>query len=156
MYRQSILVCCFALTLAACGSIHQHQKVQQPAATESNEYVVQIEQPAATELRVDVGATMLKIAKIGDMRPTVSTELKYLGLAESGRIKLRVLSTDPDTNENLRRRLGREGYTSSTPDAVDFEQNQAEAFAIEGFKVEFIEAKVSWIRYIINVAEGGA
>lgn len=51
--------------------------------------------------RPDVGATMLKITKMGDMRPTVSTELKYLGLAESGRIKLRVLSNDTDTNKRF-------------------------------------------------------
>jgi hypothetical protein len=99
---------------------------------------------------------MLKIAKTGDMRPTVSIELKYLGLAESGRIKLRALSNDTDMNNNLRQRLGREGYTNSTSDAVDFEQDQAEAFTIEGFKVEFIEAQVSWIRYRIDLAGGGA
>jgi hypothetical protein len=152
MYRQSILICCFALALAACGSTHHRQKVQQPAAAEPSAYVVQIEQPAATELRADVGATMLKVAKIADRRPTISTELKYLGLAEGGRIKLRVLSTDSDTNKNLRRRLGREGNTNSTPDAFDFEQNQAEAFTIEGFEVELIEAQASWIRYRINLA----
>ena len=156
MYRQSNFVYCLALTLVACGGIHQPQRVQQPAATEPSAYVVQLEQPSATELRADVGATMLKIAKMGDMRPTVSTELKYLGLADSGRIKLRVLSNDTDTNNNLRRRLGQEGYTNSTSDAVDFEQDQAEAFTIEGFKVEFIEAQVSWIRYRIDLAGGGA
>ncbi len=156
MYRQSSFVCCLALTLVACGGIHQPQRVQQPAATEPSTDVVQLEQPVATELRADVGATMLKIAKIGGTRPTVSTELKYLGLAESGRIKLRALSNDTDMKNNLRQRPGREGYTNSTSDAVDFEQDQAEVFIIEGFKVEFIEAQASWVRYRIDSAGGGA
>lgn len=60
----------------------------------------------------------------------------YLGLAENGRIKLRVLST-------------------SASDAVDVEQDPAEAFAMDAFQVEFIEAQSSWVRYRITPAGGG-
>lgn len=106
-------------------------------------------QPADTELRADVGGTILKVTTVRDQGPTTLIELQYLGLAEEGRIKLRVLSADPETNESWRRRLQQEGYTTSTSGTVDFEHDPAEAFLMESFKVELIEAQASWIRYRI-------
>ena len=133
MWRNSILVGCLAL--AACGSTRQPQTLEPPAATESGMTVVQLEQPTDTELRADAGGTILKISKTQDGKGTVSTEVKYLGLAEDGRIKLRVLSTD-------------------APDAVEVEQNPTEAFPVDAFQVEFIEAQSSWVRYRITAAGG--
>lgn len=149
MDRESILVGCVALTLVACGSVNQQQTLKQPAAPESGAEVRMMQQPADKELRADVGGTILKVTTAKDQGPTTSTELQYLGLAEEGRIKLRVLSADPETNESWRRRLRQEGYAPSASGAVDFEHNLAEAFLMEGFKVEFIEAQPSWIRYRI-------
>lgn len=137
MWRKSILVGCLALALAACGSTRQQQTLEQPAATESGMSVVQLEQTTDTELRADVGGRILKVSKTQDGKGTISTEVKYLGLAEDGRIKLRVLSTD-------------------APDAVEVEQDPAEAFPVDAFQVEFIEAQSSWVRYRITAAGGGA
>ena len=143
---------CLTVTLFGCGTINQHQK---------------LEQPTAAELRAYVGGTILKIEKTEDLpnafggkdiwggqRPKGSIELKYLGLAQDGRVKLRVVSTDVETNENWRRRLRREGYATSTSDAIDFEHDPAEAFTIESFQVEFIESQASSVRYRIRKAEG--
>jgi hypothetical protein len=137
MWRKSILVGCLALALAACGSTRQQQNSEPPAATESGMTVVQLEQPANTELRADAGGTILKILKTQDGKGTVSTQLAYLGLAENGRIKLRVLSTDAS-------------------DAVVVEQDPAETFAVDAFQVEFIEAQSSLVRYRITAAGGGS
>jgi ABC-type glycerol-3-phosphate transport system substrate-binding protein len=137
MWRKSILLGGLALALAACGSTRQQQTTEQPAATGSGMTVVQLEQPTDTELRADVGGTVLKISTTQDGKGTISTEVKYLGLAENGRIKLRVLSTD-------------------APDAVEVDQDPAEAFAVEAFQVEFIEAQSSWVRYRITSAGGGS
>jgi len=149
MYRESILVGCVALTLVACSSVDQQRTLKQPAAPESGGEVRMMEQSADTELRADVGGTILKVTTVRDQGPTTLMELQYLGLAEEGRIKLRVLSADPETNESWRRRLRQEGYTTSTSGTVDFEHDPAEAFLMEGFKVELIEAQASWIRYRI-------
>ena len=149
MYKESILVGCVALTLVACGSVNQQQTPNQPAAPESGGIVHLMQQPADTELKADVGGTILKVTTVRDQEPTAFMELQYLGLAEEGRIKLRVLSADTETNESWRRRLRQEGYTTSASGAVDFEHNPAEAFVMEGFKIELIEAQASWIRYRI-------
>ncbi|HYU35702.1 MAG TPA: hypothetical protein VEW48_26395 [Thermoanaerobaculia bacterium] len=155
MCRKLVPSFCLAVTLAACGSINQHQK---------------LEQPTNAELRTYIGGTILKITETEDLpnafgrkdvwggkRPTGSTELKYLGLAESGKIKLRVISTDITTNENWRRRLRREGYATSTSDAVDFEQDSQEAFMMNEYSVEFVEAQASTLRFrITKPGEGGA
>jgi hypothetical protein len=138
MWRNSILVGSLALALAACGSTRQQpqQNSETPAATQSGMTVVQLEQPANTELRADAGGTILRISTTQDGKGTVSTEVEYLGLAENGRIKLRVRSTD-------------------APDAVEVEQDQAEAYAVDAFQIEFIEAQSSWVRYRITVAGEG-
>jgi hypothetical protein len=137
MWRKSILVGCLTLILAACGSARQQQNLEQPAAAESGGSVVQLEQPADTELRADVGGTILKVSKTQDGMGTVSKEIRYLGLAENGRIRLRVSSTDASG-------------------AVEVEQDPAEAFPMDTFQVEFIEAQASWVRYRITMAGGGA
>ena len=113
-----------------------------------------MEQAAATELKAEIGGTILKLAKTTDQGPSSAAELKYLGLAEDGRIKLRITSTDQATDETWRRRLTQAGYATSPSGAVDFEQNPAEAFTMEGLKVEFIEAQASWLRYRIISASG--
>ena len=137
MWRKSILAGCLALALAACGSTRQQQNLEPPAAAESGASVVQLEQPTDTELRADVGERILKVSKTQDGKGTISMEVKYLGLAEDGRIKLRVLSTDAS-------------------DAVDVEQDPAEVFPVDAFQVEFIEAQASWVRYRITPAGGSA
>jgi hypothetical protein len=149
MYKESILAGCVALTLVACGSVNQQQTPNQPAAPESGGIVHLMQQPSDTELRADVGGTIFKVTTVRDQGPTTSMELQYLGLAEEGRIKLRVLSADPETNESWRRRLQQEGYATSASGAVDFEHDPAETFLLESFKVELIEAQPSWIQYRI-------
>lgn len=144
MFRESVLVGCVALTLAACSSTGQ------PAAPESGGEVVMIHQPADQEMRADVGGTILKVTTVKDQGSTIPLELQYLGL-EGGRIKLRILSTDRETNEGWRRRLQQEGYTTSTSGPVDFEQDPAKPFLMEGSEVEILEAQASWIRYKITM-----
>lgn len=147
MNRKSILVGCLGLTMAACGSTP-------PPPAEPGGSVVMMEQAAATELKAEVGGTILKLAKTADQGSSSFAELRYLGLAGEGRIKLRISSTDRETDEIWRRRLTQAGYATSPSGPVEFEQNPAEAFALEGFEVEFIEAQASWLRYRITSAGG--
>jgi hypothetical protein len=147
MSRESILVGCLGLALAACGSAP-------PPPAESGGDVVMMEQAAATELKAEVGGTILKLAKTTDQGPSSSAELKYLGLAGDGRIKLRISSADQETDETWRRRLAQAGYATSPAGPVEFEQDPAEAFALEGLEVEFIEAQAAWLRYRITSAGG--
>jgi hypothetical protein len=148
MSRKSILAGCLSLALTACGS-------GQPQSPESGGSVLMMEQAAATELKAEVGGTILKLEKTTDQGPSSSAELKYLGLAGDGRIKLRISSTDQETDETWRRCLTQAGYATSPSGPVEFEQDPAEAFALEGFEVELIEAQASWIRYRITSAAGG-
>ena len=114
-----------------------------------------MQQAVEVELKTEVGGTILKLAKTTDGGSSSSAELKYLGLAGEGRIKLRISSTDQETDETWRRRLTQAGYATSPSGAVDFEQNPDENFAIEGFEVELLEAQASWLRYRIISAGGG-
>lgn len=148
MYRRSILAGCVALTLVACGSAGQS------VAPESGGEVHMMQQSSNKELRADVGGTIYKATTVKDQGSTITTELQYLGLAEEGRIKLRILSTDRETNESWRRRLQQEGYTTSTSGPVDFEQDPAKAFLLEGYEVEFLEAQASGLRYKITMQTG--
>lgn len=147
MHGRSILMGWLGLILAACGS------APPPPPAEPGRTVVMMEQSTETELKAEVGGTILKLARIEDQGSSSSAELKYLGLAGDGRIKLRISSADQESNEIWRRRLTQAGYTTSPSGAVDFEQNPSEAFAMEGYKVELIEAQDSWLRYRIVLAE---
>lgn len=147
MSRKSILAGCLGLVLAACGSAP-------PPPAESGGGVVMMEQAAATELKAEVGGTILKLTKTTDQGPSSSAELKYLGLAGEGRIKLQISSADQETDETWRRRLTQAGYATSPSGPVEFEQDPAEAFALEDFEVEFIEAQAAWLRYRITSAGG--
>ena len=142
-YISVLLVGC--AFFASCGSIKQYETPQQPLQS---------------TLRTHIGGTIFKLEKAeslpnafggadiyGGRRPTGSVELKYLGVAEGGRIKLRVLTTDVTTNENWRRRLGREGYATSSSDAIDFEHDPSQPFEMEGYVIHFIDTKSSSISY---------
>ena len=148
MLRESVLVGCVALTLVACSSTGQ------PAAPETGGEVRMMQQSADEELRADVGGTILKITTAKDQGSTIPMELQYLGLAEGGRVKLRILSTDRETNESWRRRLHQEGYATSPSGPVDFEQDPSKPFLMEGFQVEILEAQASWLRYRIMMPTG--
>jgi hypothetical protein len=143
--RSGFIVTAAGFLALACGSIKQYETASQP--------LDQI-------LRSYVGGTILEIEKeeslpnafggadiYGGRRPTGSIGLKYLGLADDGRIRLRVLTTDVETNENWRRRLGREGYATSSTDAIDFEHDSDQPFEMEGYVVDFIAAESSSITY---------
>ena len=146
--RVSVLASAVVLISASgCGSIQQYQKV---------------EQPVGRELETYVGGVILRIEKqeslpnafggadiYGGRRPKGFIELKYLGVTDSGQIKLRVLSTDITTNENWRRRFGREGSATSSSDAVDFEHTANTPFEIEGYRVTFLSAGTSKVTYRI-------
>lgn len=131
--------------LGSCGSIQQYQTLQQPQGRVLQTYV---------------GGTILRIEKqeslpnafggadiYGGRRPKGAIELKYLGLGVDGRIKLRVLSTDVTTNENWRRRLGRNGSAASSSDAVDFDHDPSEPFEMEGYRVVFLRVEASSVAY---------
>ena len=135
MARNSILVGSLCLTSVACGSTPPPQKVETPPA----QTVTLLAQSEETELKAEVGGTILKVDTtqdaVGGSKPTVTKELKYLGLSAGGRIKLRIVSNDP-----------------AAPGPVDFEQDPATAYTLEKLKVEFIEAQASWVRYRISPA----
>lgn len=134
-----------ATLLIGCGSIKHYETPQQPLHQ---------------TLRTYVGGTIFEVEKkeslpnafggadiYGGRRPTGSVELKYLGVGESGMIRLRVLTTDIETNENWRRRLGRQGYATSSTDSIDFEHDAARPFEMEGYVIEFLESASSNITY---------
>ena len=142
-----------AVTLAACASSQEHEKLVS---------VLMLEQPVGQELQTYPGGTILRIERTEDLpnafgerdigggqRPKGAVELKYLGLAESGKVKLRVVSTDIETIENWRRRLGREGYATTSTDSVDFEHAPAEPFSMEGFQVWFLDAQAASLTFRI-------
>jgi hypothetical protein len=138
MVKNSILIGSLCLLVAACGSVHQQpQKVETPRA----QTVTMMAQSDATELKAEVGGTILKIDTtqdaVGGNKPTVTKELKYLGLTPGGRIKLRILSNAP-----------------AAAGPVDFEQDPGAVYTLEKLKVEFIEAQPSWVRYRISTAGG--
>lgn len=131
--------------LVACATIKQYQTVQQPTGRDLQTYV---------------GGTILRIEKeeslpnafggadiYGGRRPKGFTELKYLGVSESGSIKLRVLSTDITTNADWRRRLGRQGTATSSSDAVDFEHDPTQSFEMEGVTIQFFAVEPSRVTY---------
>ncbi|HKV12001.1 MAG TPA: hypothetical protein VJ725_27905 [Thermoanaerobaculia bacterium] len=146
MFRESILAGCVALTLVACSSTGQ------PVAPETGGEVRMMQQGTDEEMRADVGGTILKVTTVKDQGSAIPMELQYLGLAEGGRIKLRILSTDRETNEGWRRRLQQEGYTTSTSGPVDFEQDPAKPFLMESYQVEILEVQASWVRYKITMS----
>jgi hypothetical protein len=136
--------------LLGCGSLKHYETLQQPL----NDV-----------LRTYVGGTVLKVDReeslpnafggadiYGGRRPTGSVELKYLGLGD-GTIKLRVLTTDVETNENWRRRLGRQGYATSSSDAIDFEHEPNLPFAMEGYVIEFLDHTSSNLTYRVRREE---
>jgi hypothetical protein len=122
-------------------------------------------QPLGQELQTYVGGTVLRIDRTEDLpnafggrdiwggkRPKGAVELKYLGLGEEGTIKLRVVSTDIETNENWRRRLGRQGYATSSTDSVDFEHERSRPFSMEGFEITFLDAQPSSLTFRVTRA----
>ena len=136
------------VAVCGCGSIQQYELLQQAAGRELQTYV---------------GGAILRIEKeeslpnafggadiYGGRRPKGFIELKYLGIATSGQMKLRVLSTDITTNEDWRRRLGREGTATSSSDAVDFEHPADSPFDIEGYQVVFLKVQSSSVTYRIT------
>jgi len=145
MSAKSILAGSLCLALAACASTPPPQKAEkvetQPAPAPHEPAVVFMAEQAGEELKAEVGGTILKVDKVPDAvggnHPSVTRELKYLGLTPGGRIKLRLLSNDP---------------AASGP--VDVEQDPAVAYTLENLKVEFIEAQPSWVRYRISPAGG--
>ncbi len=137
MNRNSILISSLCLALAACGVARQPPpaKVETPSA-----HTVTIVTPAEeTELKVEVGGTLLKIEKVPDAvggnNQTRTTTLQYIGLTPGSWIKLRILSTGP----------GAAG-------PVDINQDPAATYTLENVKVEFIEAQPSWVRYKLSPA----
>jgi hypothetical protein len=134
-----------ALVMIACGSVREHERLVQSTGQTLSAYV---------------GGTILTIEKTEDLpnafgsrdiwggkRAKGSVELKYLGSTESDKVKLRVLSTDIETNENWRRRLNRSGYATSSTDAVDFEHDPTQPFEMEGYRVVFVEIRDSSLTY---------
>lgn len=148
VHRRGLVVILAGLIFWSCGSIKQYSTPQQPLRD---------------TLKTYVGGAILEIEKeeslpnafggadiYGGRRPTGSISLKYLGLGEEGKIKLRVLATDIETNEDWRRRLGREGYATSSTDAIDFEHDWQDPFAMEGFTIEFLDAESSSLTYRVQ------
>jgi len=138
MDKNSILIGSLCLIVAACGSVHpQPQKVETPRG----QTVTLMAQSEETELKAEVGGTILKVDTtqdaVGGNKPTVTRELKYLGLTAGGRIKLRIVSNDP-----------------AAAGPVDVEQDPGATYTLEKLKVEFIEAQPSWVRYKISPAGG--
>lgn len=133
------------ILLGSCGSIQQYQTLQQPQGQVLQTYV---------------GGTILRLEKqeslpnafggadiYGGRRPKGAIELKYLGLGVDGQIKLRVLSTDITTNEDWRRRLGRNSSAATSADAVDFAHDPSEPFEMEGYRVVFLRVEASSLVY---------
>ena len=139
MSKNSILVSSLCLALAACGGARQAPQTK--VETAPGQTVTLMAQPEGTELKAEVGGTILKIEKVPDAvggnNQTRTTVLKYIGLTPGGWIKLRVVSTGP----------GAAG-------PVDLDQDPAASYTLENMKVEFIEAQPSWVRYKISPADG--
>ena len=134
----------------SCGSIKQFETPQQT-----------LNAPLATY----VGGTIFKLKMeeslpnafgradvYGGRRPTGFVELKYLGPGERGVIKLRVVTADTQTNENWRRRLGRDGYATTTTDHIDFEHDPSQPFEMEGYSIIFETVASSSISFRIERA----
>lgn len=134
-----------SILLVACASIKQYQTVQQPIGRDLQTYV------GGTIVRTEKEESLPNAfggADIyGGRRPKGFTELKFLGISESGSIKLRVLSIDITTNENWRRRLGRQGTATSSSDAVDFEHDPTQPFEMEGVTIQFFKVEPSRVTY---------
>jgi hypothetical protein len=147
-----MLMVSVALVLAGCGSARQQQVVEAPAVSVSNGVSVFLTQSLNEELTAQAGETLFQLKRVDDGRRAVSTDLQYLGLADNGRIRLRVEAGGKKANEGWRRRLQQDGYTPAATGTVDFEQDPAETFTVEGFQIEFIEAQESAVRYRITSA----
>ncbi len=137
MVKESVFIGALCLIVAACGSVHQQpQKVEAPRG----QTVTLMAEPEATELKAEVGGTILKVDKVSDAaggnHASRTRELKYLGLTPDGHLKLRIVSDD------------------SSAGPVDFEQDPGAVYTLENMKVEFIEAQPSWVRYKISPAGG--
>lgn len=137
-----------AAIAGACASIKQYHTLRQPIDRELQTYI---------------GGTILKIDReeslpnafggadvYGGRRQKGSVELKYLGLASEGAVKLRVFSTDINTTEDWRRRLGNNATVTSSSDSVDFEHRVDQAFEMEGVSVRILKADAGNVTYRLS------
>ncbi len=152
MNRRSMLMVLVVLVLAGCGSARQQQAVEQPAVSVSDGVSVFLTQSLNTELTAQAGETLFQLKRMENGRQAASTDLQYLGLADDGRIRLRVEADGKKATESWRSRLRQEGYAPAASGPVDFEQAPAETFMVDGFQIEFIKAQASWVRYRITNA----
>lgn len=153
MKRRSVLASSLvALALAGCGSAPQGQAPEQSVVEVADGVVVYLTQSLNEELQAQAGESLFQLKRVVNGRTADSVDLQYLGLADDGRVRLRVEAGGRNAGEDWRRRLRDEGYTPSASGPVEFEHPSSETFMVEGFQIELLEAQASWVRYRITSA----